>query len=702
MSNTGHLAEQLKQHFGFSDFKEGQAEAVEHSLDGRDVVIVMPTGSGKSLCFQLASMLLDGVTLVISPLIALMKDQVDGLAELGLPATFINSSLTGTEMRERLQGMSNGKYKLVYVAPERFRMTSFMDALRAIPISLVAIDEAHCISQWGHDFRPDYLHLRSVLKTLSIPRIMALTATATPEVRADIVKQLGLGEGERGAPEILVHGFERPNLHLAVSQTASHKQKVSRIQSIIKKYSTGIVYCATRKQTERVHSLLRPTSPDCDFYHAGLSDDERKIAQDKFMNGETSVVVATNAFGMGVDRADLRFVIHWDIPGSIESYYQEIGRAGRDGKPSRCELLFNYADVRTQEFFIEGSNPAPQDVEAVWKVVKRACSHGPVTQTMAEWHQNISGVKSEMQVRTIMGILERAGLINREIESGQRTYTVDLAHDADIQNLTAQYPYLKEKRKADERKLAGVIRYASHRGCRHAYILNYFGEEHVPNRCEACDHCGGGSQRDTREPTEGEWETLQKILSCTVRMQGRFGRRKIVQVLRGSQDATLVERGLDQLPTFGLLKEFDDNYISAVINELIRERCLKVADGEYPVIGITERGQEVMRRRADVALEWPEPTGKKKKKKRKKTEAPDIGPGDAGLVSGLREWRRQRAQKDGVPAFVVMHDTALQAIAAAEPGSRDALLEVHGMGPARVEKYGEEILRVLSKGTKTT
>jgi ATP-dependent DNA helicase RecQ len=347
----------LKTYFNFESFRPGQEAIVQAVLRGEDTLAVLPSGGGKSLCFQLPALVRPGLTLVVSPLIALMKDQVDGLRENGIPATFVNSSLGWSEMHRRLVDM--GKHRLVYVAPERFKSKWFLSSLRRTGVSLFVVDEAHCISMWGHDFRPDYLLLRDILDLLGRPQVMACTATATPEAREDIARQLGLTD-----PTVIVRGFARENLTLAVRRTQSHTDKLTRALEILQEHPTGIVYCSTRTNVERVAGKLQDEGVSCVAYHGGLEDEDRRRAQERFIRGDVPVAVATNAFGMGIDRPDLRAIIHWDVPGSIEAYYQEAGRAGRDGRPARCELLFNHADVRTQEFFIQDGSEAAGPVLA--------------------------------------------------------------------------------------------------------------------------------------------------------------------------------------------------------------------------------------------------------------------------------------------------------------------------------------------------
>jgi ATP-dependent DNA helicase RecQ len=403
--------ELLRIHYGFDKFRPGQEKAIDAILDGKDVLVVMPTGGGKSLIYQLPALVLDGITIVISPLIALMKDQVDAMNRIGIPATFINSSISPDEVKERLGLVKKEFYKLLYIAPERFYNDEFVAALAEINVKLFAVDEAHCISQWGHDFRPSYMKLRRAVDLCGRPPIAALTATATPEVKEDIMKQLEMVE-----PVKVITGFARPNLQFGVIK-ASEAQKISIIVETVNSFpdKCGIIYSGTRNKAEEITNQLLSAGVDAVFYHAGMDPESRSWTQTNFIQGKTKVIVATNAFGLGIDKKDVRFVIHHDMPGTIEAYYQEAGRAGRDGQPSLCLMFFAPKDRFLREFFIKGDNPTPEMVLDVYDILTNYGTDRVFT-TYAELKESLSDDAPDMAVGTCLKILENGGYISRSSE----------------------------------------------------------------------------------------------------------------------------------------------------------------------------------------------------------------------------------------------------------------------------------------------
>ena len=407
--------------FGLSSFRTGQRDVISAVLAGQDCLCIMPTGGGKSLCYQLPAVARQGLTLVVSPLIALMKDQVDALQDLGIAATYINSSLAPAEVYSRMDAMAAGLYSLVYVAPERLRSSLFLEKLRQVRLSLLAVDEAHCISQWGHDFRPDYARLGRFRQRLGLPPTIALTATATPHVRSDILQQLQLKE-----PRVFITGFARPNLRFEVQESMSEPDKLRTLLDFLNDTpGAGIVYCATRKRCEELVESLSVAMKNrkVGLYHAGLEPEARRRVQDDFMNDRTPIIVATNAFGMGIDKSDLRFVVHYNIPGSLEAYYQEAGRAGRDGLASRCFLIYTARDRSTQEWFIENRYPAPEVVEQVYDYL-REIDADPIELTLEEIAEQLrlpvrsEGVSASEKLLENCGALER--LDSRQNRGGVR------------------------------------------------------------------------------------------------------------------------------------------------------------------------------------------------------------------------------------------------------------------------------------------
>ena len=450
--------ESLLPRFGLACFRPGQREVIETVLAGQDCLCVMPTGGGKSLCYQLPALAQPGVTLVVSPLIALMKDQVDQLQARGLSATYINSTLDAAEQQARLQAMAAGEYPLVYVVPERFRSPRFLEALRAARLRLLAVDEAHCISQWGHDFRPDYARLGRFRAMLGMPPTIALTATATATVRQDIVELLNLR-----SPRVFVTGFVRPNLRYEVQLPYGKGRKERILGDFLTSTSgSGIVYASSRKRCEEVADFIQTTvRRSAVVYHAGMASEERRTAQDRFMQGRSEIVVATTAFGMGIDKPDVRFVVHYNLPGTLEGYYQEAGRAGRDGLPSRCLLLYTYGDRRIQEFFIESAYPARDVVEKVYDHL-RGIDNELIELTQQEIKESLGLQISPEGVGACEQLLEQAGVLER-LESRENMARVKL--DSDLPTLVDLLP---KQAKAQRRLLQAIERFVG--SVRHEWV----------------------------------------------------------------------------------------------------------------------------------------------------------------------------------------------------------------------------------------
>jgi ATP-dependent DNA helicase RecQ len=678
---AAQLERALHARFGLSAFRPGQREAAQAVLDGRDVVAVMPTGAGKSLCFQLPALVLGGLTVVVSPLIALMKDQVDGLRARGIPAAALHSGLSPEE-RNTVEGeLARGSLSLLYIAPERLASGAFREMLRrARPVRLV-IDEAHCISQWGHDFRPDYRRLAGLRTELGVA-VAGFTATATPEVRADIAAQLGLQ-----SPLELVTGFERANLTLAVESCRGRDEKEAALRRLLTEVGPpGIVYAATRKSVELWADVLAGQGLRTGRYHGGLDDEERTRVQEDFLAGRVEVIAATNAFGMGVDKADIRFVAHAELPGSVEAYYQEVGRAGRDGRPSRCTLLFSGADVRTQEFFLAAANPSASVVRAVWRLLGEGVPDEAI------------GDRVGSNTVTAMSAITASRMLRRAAES------------AGIPLGTGPLPLPLEplalKARRDRERLDTIIRYAFSRGCRTRFIFDYFAggaTRGAAPRCGTCDVCLGWRQGTARPLDDAELLRVRIALSAVGRLSGRFGVERVAQVLVGSRVRPVLDRGLDRIPTYGKLAGMPLDEVKDLLGVLADAGLVERQgiDGGRPgafVLALTADGFAVARgqRRPELALPSAAAPRGAARKRPKPAEPAGADEVDPELLAKLKSWRTEEARRQGMPPYIVFPDRTLVALAAAQPRTREALLQVRGVGPAKLEAYGERLLQLLA------
>jgi ATP-dependent DNA helicase RecQ len=579
----------------------------------------MPTGSGKSLCFQLPALALPGLTLVVSPLIALMKDQVDHLHQVGVPAGVINSTVPRDVQRERLDQAAKGEIKLLYVAPERFQNEEFRTAMKRVKVSLFAVDEAHCVSMWGHDFRPDYLRLRRVIEELGRPPVAALTATATPAVRTDILKQLDIPDAEQ-----IISGFDRPNLYLEVREVSTVSEKVRAIADLCAWGKTGIIYAGTRKNVEDIHRSLKRNSIDAVAYHAGLSVQERKSVQDSFMSGDAGIIIATNAFGMGIDRSDVRFVVHADIPDSLEAYYQEIGRAGRDGQAGRALLLFSYADKWIPELFIDASHPSPDFLKQVFG--KLIASGQPVL-VGDTWRKVTS--RMDQKFHSAVTLLHRAGYVERLHSAAGSGVRILRPKDKDLRDFN--FEELDKRRDFEHRKLAMMLQYASRfkKHCFRSFVLRYFGEWNNVRDCHNCSRCAPDKRLETAAgardlvpavpalrpkprkvesapaaapapPTGDSTIVALKILSCILRASEQLGREKIAKILAGSTESSV--QVYKSLTTYGILSEYPIRSIVGLIDFLIGEGYIDGGEGFRPIIRVTPKGRQFLKDRVPLII----------------------------------------------------------------------------------------------------
>ena len=575
-------------------------QAVDALLNGRDVLCVMPTGAGKSVCYQVPALIMEGTAIVVSPLISLMKDQVASLRASGIKAAYINSSLSVSQMHLAMERMERGEYKIVYVSPERLMTQGFTELCRRMDISLIAVDEAHCISQWGQDFRPSYLKIIEYIESLGKrPPVGAFTATATDRVRQDIRAFLKLNR-----PEEIVTGFDRSNLYFEVRQP---ERKMDELLMMVaaRKERCGIIYCATRKKVDQIYEALCGRGYSAACYHAGLSDRDRRDNQEAFIYDRRKIMVATNAFGMGIDKSDVSYVIHYNMPKDLESYYQEAGRAGRDGSPAECILLYGAADVQTNIFLIE------QDQE-------------------------------------------------NELSEEE-----------------------KEEIKAQAYKRLRLMKhYCITAQCLRRYILNYFGEQ-TPDRCGNCSNCS--KMIETTDITV----EAQKLLSCISRTHERFGFGMISDILRGSQNERIIRLGLNKLSTYGLMRGSKEREVRELTDYLIISGYLRAEEGQYPVLKLTESSADILTGGQTLQMKRMRPP--KNERKRVHTDVYEGG----GLFAALKKLRSEIAARERVPAYIVFSDASLRDMCAKLPSNSAEMLEVSGVGEAKLARYGKRFLELI-------
>jgi ATP-dependent DNA helicase RecQ len=670
----------LQARFGFPDFRPGQERAVSSVLAGRDTLVVLPTGGGKSVCYQIPALVLPGLTVVVSPLISLMKDQVDALTARGIPATFINSTLTSGEISDRMSRVARGEVKLLYLAPERFDFGSTAERLRDVGVSLLAIDEAHCISEWGHDFRPSYLRVAQVREKLGWPPAVALTATATQHVREDIVRQLRM---ERA--ETIITGFDRQNLHYHVVPTRTDAEKDEALIDILRRHEgVAIVYAATRRNVEKVTRTLEQAGITAAAYHAGLDDANRHDVQEAFMNESVRAIVATNAFGMGIDKPNVRVVVHHAMPGTLEAYYQEAGRAGRDGLHADVFLLHSFPDRFTHEFFIKGAYPDRATVERVYEKVRQLADRsGNVALEPGAIAAALPGKVSDREVESSLRLLIQAGALRSDPETGGRVFVRLLATPERIK---------RELGKADALKL-GLLR-ALWRVAGDALndgatvdldgLPPGFGgamgsmpllESLEETQFVEWHRLGGGDHvTNMKRPLSAyplDWAALDR------RRKAEMAKLESVQQYAYS---TGCRRGF-------VLRYFGDPAAGKDCGGC--DNCLGTHVASRSGTSATAARPGAKKSRLPRSAERPEPADLV------------VSPADARLLEHLRALRSTIAREDKVPAYVVFTDRTLIEMAVRHPRSPYALGEIRGVGPMKIEKYGERFLTLLRDADDT-
>jgi ATP-dependent DNA helicase RecQ len=669
------LLDGLRRHFGHDGFRAGQREVVEAVLNGRDAMVVMPTGGGKSLCYQLPAVLSAAPTVVVSPLIALMKDQIDDLQGRGVAAAALHSNLDAPEQRRIERAYRQGGVRLLYVAPERLVRSDLRELLGATRPCRIVVDEAHCISEWGHDFRRDYLRIGEVASALAPVQIVACTATATAEVRADIAQRLGLRR-----PFEAVHGFARPNLHLAAERVRDEKAKLARIEQIVDPGGGHtIVYAGTRARATTLAARLGRRHPTM-LYHAELGAEERTLAQERFASGEVRVAVTTSAFGMGVDIPTVRQVIHAGLPLSLEEYYQQAGRAGRDGLPAMCLAVHTSADRRLPEFFIETAHPDAATVGAVHRsLVEEGYDPGAWSRV----------VHRDPFVRALS---DRAGDAARELLRDAGVIEGGVATPMPAHLLPVDHARVTAHRRAATARFARLLDYLAGRRCRHRDVVEYFGEKASAVDCGSrCDVCTGAA---ALAGPALDATPIRQALSAAARLRGRMGLVKLAKILIGSESRDL--GGASGIPTFGALRGWREDDVKELLRRLVDDGALRVAPGSYPTVDITPRGIEAMR--GDLVLEVADPRGERAPRD---TGGPagddeDLDAEAQALFGRLRRWRLETSRQRGCSAFIVFTDRTLAAIARRRPAGPDELLAIPGVGDGKVTMYGEAILALVA------
>lgn len=752
--------ELLHSHFKYKDFRSGQEEIIKSITEGYDTMVVMPTGGGKSLCYQIPSMLRTGMAIIISPLIALMHDQIEALQKAKVPSTYINSTLNPAEIKQRMQNAHFGAYKMLYIAPERLESTAFLELLQTLPISMLVVDEAHCVSEWGHDFRPSYMSIPRCFEYIPRVPIIALTATATPEVQFDIQKNLKME-----APKCFIRGFDRPNLAYKTEET---NKKAERIVDILEETENGstIIYCGSRKRVENFTEQLREYKVFALAYHGGMEDKHRSYSQSEFVSGSCKVLVATNAFGMGIDKSDVRNVIHCDLTQTLESYYQEAGRAGRDGKPSNCTLLYHPTDRRLMDFFIDSTYPDRNKIEVVYNTLYdiQATPLGgkPLAPILMDSFQlaQRSGIPSNA-VQTILNLLQRYDIVREGGDSGMATVQFTTSnerikeyfnniqpekqkvlvallrsvgagalsvpvqfdvrdmlakHDLSLQIMEAamrtfeyarilryqppgatggitllleRMPFARlpidfngfyERKERAIRKLDIVERYASTTDCKRNFILHYFQDNSIKEKCGKCTSCLQRNEKRIKKlHRDGEF-LRQAILTVCSETAGRFGKTIIGEVLSGKKHPKIEQFSLQKMKSFGIASDFNYDEISIALLQALEDGLIETSNDQFPTLSITALGFK------HATTMYPPFVYQKIHSKI-----------DVQLLEILKNIRIELSNIENTDPEVIVSDTSLNWIVEKLVVSHDDIMAIEGLNDIFLTRFASHFIAAVKK-----